>query len=98
MIAFTVSYCYVRMTGYFGSRYHVGTPQSPKKTPHIPLKISDPLARVLCGLLITSNSLQPAQNYCERVVVCFSVEIGTVTGTQTNIVEKGTVYGTQTNI
>ena len=26
---------------------------------------------ILCGLLITSNSLLPAQNSCERVGVCF---------------------------
>ena len=35
---------------------------------------SDPLAIVLCGILITSNGSQPAQNSYERVGVCFSVE------------------------
>ena len=59
-------------------RDYVGTPQSPQRTPqspcrgphvypHISLKTdSDPLARNLCGLLITSNCSQPAQISCER--------------------------------
>ena len=66
------------MTGYAGSRDYVGIPQSSQKISHISThpteKIdSDPLARVLCGLLVTSNSTQPAQNSCERVGVCFLV-------------------------
>ena len=62
------------MMGYAGSRDYVGTPQSPQKTPHMSTHpTEDPLARVLCGLLVTSISSQPTQNSYERVVVSFSV-------------------------
>ena len=66
------------MMGYAGSRDYVGTPQSPQKIQYIsthPTKKQTPTLSlwVLCGLLVTSNSSQPAQNSCERVGVCFSL-------------------------
>ena len=70
-----ISYICTYMTGYARSRDYVGTSQSPKKIPHIPLKNRlQPSHCEFCASYLLLQIVRNLHRTCnKRVGVCFSV-------------------------